>query len=501
MKKLLRYYTALKGEDLTACRKFIASPIHHKEGGRLFSVLPLFDKLGNIIGRISYAEKNGEKKEKDFDKILFNISYPKLSAENKYDKKQFSRLKSELVDLIEDFLTYQMAQEDNFQQKNYRFAALHKYKLNQDFVALYETMKIDDEVENTAKYSYAAEKEELYLRYYVDKNNKYPKDENLNKASIAFSYATLIENLRLACISFGTEGEGNHLLDLQNTLIDYVRNMPKQQRNILLEIYLSCYEMQKDVMNSHTHYDNLKKLIKENVLLMRKEKPVLSLLSPLEMYDIEEIIGNFCTRYINNNAKVYAKDLIEWYHDGIKFEFLTQSGFILHRTFRRIVFNYIALGQFDEAIIFIAENKHRLEKTYQEEFINFLKAHVHFANNNYEEARKVLNLKTPDAYNEKATSLGLYVFGSVIFIEETNTESFEYTSNNFQRFLNRNKEEVKPMPNYKNLILHSRKIRNLYINPNTTKDDILLVQKDIQDEVVLASKANLLRIVGYLLVP
>ncbi len=487
MRTLLRYYQVLEGELKQAFEKRLYSPIYHSDLKKQYPLIPLYEALGELT--LSADQKAN-------DKALFEKSYPN----KEYDKEKFAKAHYQLCQLMEDFLVFKEIEADKNLKEQAHFAMMYRYKLGSDFFSDYRQFSKEEEDKknhDARNYQKDAAIEELHLRYFVDENNVYP--QNPNKVNVAFSYYVLIENLRLACITYDTKTkiEDNTFAILQSQLIDYVVNM-KNELPLELQIYLACYQM-KSKENGEKYYKELKTLLLKNVLVEKegkkdgeKESEIvrsIHCLSSLALHDLIEIIVNFCTALANQGKQDYYTEVFFWYEKGLDFGFLIQNGYIRFRTFRKIVTDFTRLKKYDEALDFIEKNKVTLEKVYQDDYVFYLKAMVLFAQGNYEAMRPFLSKKTPDAYKEDAISLNYYLFSSIIYLDDADLHSRNH--NNFSNYLRRKESEIKNIENYRNLLKYSQKLSKL-ISDKSKRAAFEKLKEKITNEGKLSAKTQLL---------
>jgi hypothetical protein len=487
MKKLLRYYQALEGSERSSLRKFIESPIHHNEHNRLYPILPLFDAL-DIVTKKMALDESKHVKSIDYEILLFKKSYPTQT----YNKLQFSRIHSELVALIEDYLTYQAFQRDDLQKEHYRFWALHRTKLKQDFIAQYESFKSKHQSKNANEYYIAAQTHELYLRHHVNEYNSYPKDQY--SGNEAFTNATLIENIRLLCFTDIEKRDNLNSKQLQQLLLQHARSLDTSVTPVALQIYLTCYDMITDVKNQISHYAILEQLLLKYVIVTENNINTIQILNSLEVHDVVELAAKTCTKFVNQGKKEYAQNFLFWRDCGITHGFLMQNDAIRFRVFKSIITDFINLEKFDNAERFIEEHSNKLEKAYQTDFVNFLKALVYFRRGNFEAVGDILSYKTPEAYNETSTTLDLYIFATVIYLNKDDRAFCNNNLNNFDRFLKRKK--IKTI-HYQNLIQYARKINGLKHAKGKNREKQQSIFNDLSNpNLLIAVRPDLIKIMA-----
>ena len=170
--QLIPLFNSLKKEDINTCRKLIASPVYNTKVQGDNTLLILYEALVQ------------NKKEPIEDEKLFRLAFKK----QKFDKKEFSRLKSALTNLIEEFFILKEFRKDKFQRNIYLLKALRQNNMEQGFEQAYKEIEQDisnEPLKNADYHLYLSKLNNEYYINYVEKKRELPKQFEISNIELS----------------------------------------------------------------------------------------------------------------------------------------------------------------------------------------------------------------------------------------------------------------------------------------------------------------------------
>ncbi len=434
--QLIPLFNSLKKEDIRHCRKLIASPIYNPSARGENYLLALFKAL----------EEN--KKEEIDDKKLWKKTFKSKIC----DKLVLARLKSDLTDLIEEFLILREFRNDPFQRDLYLLKALRTNSMEAGFIKTYNDIEEDlkdksqtDEKEEspTRRYKtkeillknadfhlYLSKINHEYYKNYIAQKRDLPK--HFDDSNIQLTYYIVAQKLRSLCEVMSNKSvvsSEKNLLEhpLDAYIVTYAQSIKDDSDTpIIIKIYLTCYKMlkkntsEKDKIKA---FEQLKEWVINNNKIFETE----------ELESLFGILINFATARLNKGVTAFLQKSLDLYKLGLASKLLLSDGVLSHFVFKNIVFVAARSKEFDWARNFIEEYNNNLLLDYRDNFITYCYAIIDFNQLNYDNTIRLLaTVRLPDARFE-ADIRRMLVRSA---FETNELDLLKYHLNNFQNFIN-----------------------------------------------------------------
>lgn len=421
------------------CRKYINSPYFNKDENQSI----LFDFLIQDINK--HCLNGGPKKEMDKEKI-----WNKLKISYKYDDVRFRKYCSDLLKLVEGFLSQKIFEEKELSKANFLMEAVERKKL----VKLYNsTLKTARRLSDQLPFRAAS----FYYHQYEIENNYYKltqfgikRSDKSNEEEIARNLDCfyLAEKLRLFCSVLSRQNVSSHTYDL--AYLDEIISLVEKNNfdNIPpIAVYYQIYLIQTNP--NEEHYFKFKDLLEKYVLLF----------PPSEGYIIYTYALNYCIRKINKGNQRFLNELFAIYKTGIENEIIYEEGMLSPWKFQNIVVTALRLGKYDWARKFVEGYQEKLPASFRENAYTYSLAQVYFYQKQYE---KVIRLLQTIEYEDFNYNLGSKAMLLATYYETDEIEPLFSLFESFRAYLNRHKD-IPPQrrKNYANLIKFTKKLTKM----------------------------------------
>jgi hypothetical protein len=409
------------------------SPIYITED-KANRLLPLFDAL------IKNKQRSIE------NETLFSVAYPKEI----FDEKAFSYLKSDLTDLLEEYLIFKEFRQDGLQKNLYLLKALRKNKVEVNFESYYKNVLKKNEkqaLRNEDYHFFLAKLNHEFYRNHVLTERTIP--DEAKKATDQFNHYSLAQSLRTLCIEAANaqalnvaenqlyEKRKGYILKSAQTLEDN-ENAP-----IVIRLYLTCYKMVET--QSIEAYQAFETVLKAN----------LATLSSVELCDLLILMTSFCSKKINTGDRSFLQKSLDWYELGLEKKVFIEEGTFSIFFFKNIVTAAVGLKKYNWAIQFIETYHLQLYSTQQENLKNYTLAIVYFNQGQndkvyYEKAMVLLSsVELDDVFH--LLDIRRMLVRCYYELQEWN--ALESLIKSFRKYLNRHKNDLNyQYQNYSNFI-------------------------------------------------
>lgn len=289
----------------------------------------------------------------------------------------------------------------------------------------------------------------------------------------------LLESLRLACD--GLSAKAVSAQDLNNGLlplaVDYLEKQIKYSDDVLLNIYLNCYQTLKDVTDDEPFY-RLQSAIHQ-----------LSKVDAVEARDVILLAINTCIRRINSNRPDGERYAFQLYTLGLEAGYLLDDGVLSRFTFNNIVALALKTGDKERATAFVDRYASLLPNAYAQSTESLNRARLAFEYGRLEEAMDYLqSAKDQDVL----TTLNIRMLQMRVYYELQANRLLDAHLDATDIYLRRRKEELGYRYKiYRNLIAFVREFRRL----NTfEKDKVTAFREKVKAADQLPERSWLLKI-------
>ena len=444
--KLITILKHFNKSDLNQFHKYIVSPYFNKSK-QLIKFYEIILK-GINSPKISLLEKE-------------NV-WKKLFTEQKYNDVRFRKLNSDLLKMIEGFLSQQIFDENNLQ----KVANLIESVGIKGIEKLYSSaMRIA--TNETEKYPY--EDADFHLKQYQIQKNyyeiiqhefKHSERQNLEEIDKNLDNFYLAEKLRYMCAALSQKQRGAHKYDL--SFESEVINLIKAKKSnltpaeaIYYKIYLTYVEEE-----NVDHYYQLKSILKKYSLKFHS----------IEGKTLYDSTINYCVKKLNKGNSNFLLETFDIYEDYLKKGLIYIDDELDPFHFKNIVVIALRVGKYDWTENFIHTNKQRLPKASRENAVTFNLARLHYYKKDYE---KVISLLQEVEYEDIVYSLSSKSLLIATYYENNEIEALYSLLESFRVYLNRRKDIPDILKrSHRNLIKFTKKLIRIVPGDNKAIEKI-----------------------------
>ena len=410
---------------------------------------PYFNKSKLLTQYFQLLEKQiHSKNPEDFPKEKF---WKKLFPNQTYNDVRFRKLSSNLLKIIEGFLTQEVFEKKILQKDGFLIEAIGQKGLEKYYLSFMKTAENDIE-------KFPFEDSEFYLdQYQIQKNyhniiqNEYKHSErhNIEKIDELLNKFYLSEKLRYFCAALSQQQRGTHVYNLKysDEILSLVKSIKVDDippLAIYYQIYLTYIEEEND-----THYFRLKELLKTHGQKFQS----------IEGKTLYDSAINYGVKKLNKGNANFLQEIFDVYVDFLKKELIYIDGELDPSHFRNIATVALRLGKYEWTENFIKQQKSRLPESKRENAITFNIARLYYYQKKYDEAISLLNTVEYEEliYNLSSKSLLL-----AMYYEKDEVEALYSLLDSFRTFLNRRKDIPESWkPSRINLIKFTKKLTRI----------------------------------------
>ncbi len=410
---------------------------------------PYFNKSQQLIQFFKLIEK-GINSPKESLLKKENI-WLKLFPSQKYNDVRFRKLSSDLLKLIEDYLSQQIYDKDKLQKS----ANLINSVGEKGIKKLYSSaIRIANNETNKHPYEDA----DFYLKQFQIQKNyfeitqhefKHSAEFNINEIDKNLTIFFVSEKLRYYCTVLSQKRKD---FDYELAMLEDTIEFSKKLALIVptISIYYQIYLTYKEGENVE-HYYKLKNLLKEHGLKF----------SSIEGKTIYDSAINYCVKKNNLGLTHFLEELFDVYQDYLSKELIYINGELDPFHFKNIVTASLRLGKYEWTESFIKEIKNRLPSSSRENAYTFNLARLYWYKKEHD---KVISLLATVEYEDIVYNLSAKAMLLATYYETDETEPLYSLLESFRAYLSRRKDipERYKKP-YLNLIKFTKKLMRIII--------------------------------------
>ena len=442
----------------------------------LFISSPYFNRRKDIHELHSLLDKAvRNKKPAPNRKELFGKIFP----EKKYVDQKFRLLLSDLLKLLERFLSLQEWQDNPLGQPHWLLSAYRRRKLGRHFQT---TMK---QVEKKLAKQPLRHPDFFWENFLIERERyRFLSGEgrtqelNLQAVENQLTTATVALKLRQICLSRSHETVFNTRYEI--AFMDEVlaaAQTPAMQKVLAIRLYLLCYQALFSEKASDDKFLAFKALLFES----------LSAIPKAELRGLYLLAINFCIKKINENVDQYYREAHELYRSGLQSELLVEDGKMSRFTYNNIVGLSIRIPEvWNWVEWFVKAYRDYLEPEYRAPYFNLSSARLEFVRKNYDTA--LHHLQQAD-YRDLINNLVVKTLQMKIYYETQELDLLESHLRTMGMFIRRNKKLGYHRENWSNIVNFTRKLIDL--NP-FDKSARQALYNEIEAKEILTEKKWLL---------
>jgi len=415
------------------CRKYVQSPY--------FNVNEQINQLYEII-----IDNINHPLQKEFTKqMIWKI----LHKSKKYDDARIRKYVSDLLKLVEGYLTQKFYEESPLVAATNMLKVVGRMKLTDLYNStLRTTAQLSSKKKSlSADYFFQQYKISDYSFPLLNYDSKIKeKPANYSEAMKNLDQFFFSEKLRIYCSILSRVEVSNNEFETEfiEETIDYIKcNLNKVEPNV--EIYYRIYLTYTEEENI-TNYEHLK-------ILLNNHSPKFD---KLEAYDLYLQLINYCAKKIQTGYNEFYSEMFFLYKAMISNGIIYKNGMIPPIEFKNIVTVATNLKEFDWVEDFIEKNKDKLPVSQRHNLVTFNLARVFFTQKKYS---KVIELLREVEYSDISLSLQSKTFLLMTYYDTDEFEPLDFLLESFRVYLNRHKEIPQQRRDYfKNLIKFTKKL-------------------------------------------
>jgi len=429
----------------------ILKALHKIEQNQLRKYLlsPYFNVNHAILSLFEYLTDSFEEPEDEYTlekKTIWRV----ISPGEKYNDVRFRKYCSDLLKLIEGFLSLQIFEKNELYQNLFLMEAVGKRKLAKLYNGAVKKAQrtLEKSPFRSAQFFFNQYRyERSYFNLY-EFETKRDEKSNLEDIIRNLDIFYISEKLRLYCSALSRQRILSIKYEVQfiDEILDYLSKNNHYLQYPSIAIY---YQIQLiyTAPEDESHYFKLKELLSKYGLLfpMREAQE--------ELY-IPPI--NYCIRKVNQGNQTFLEESFHLYKELIEKGILINEKQLSPWHFRNIVFAGLRLKQFDWIESFILNYKNYLPASFRDNAVTFNLARLYWYQNKHD---KVIEQLQEVEYEDVTYNLGSKSMLLATYYEMEEIEALYSLLDSFRVYLNRNKDIPESRRvNYKNLIKFTKKL-------------------------------------------
>jgi len=416
-------------------RKYLESPYFNSD----YTLLQLFE----IFMREINGEKHLNLEKEDI--------WKKLDLKKDYDDVRFRKYCSDLLKLVEGYLTQEVFQENELLKASLHIQAVGRKKLEKLYNGAMRKARRTSQKFPHRSATYYYYQHEIEKNYYEMAQHELQRasKSNIEEISKQLDVFYLSEKLRWYCevISRQSVKAHEYKLMLIDDIISQIEST-EYKKNPSIAIYYQIFQISDDADNIDNYYE-LKHLLAEHGLIFPQNEALSIYYSAI----------NYCIQKINEGNQKFLNELFDLYNDLIEKEIIFVDDELSPWDFRNIVVIALRLGKFDWTENFILNYNIKIPETYRENAVSFNMATLYFYK---KEFHNVIRLLHTVEYEDPSYNLNSKAMLLATYFEMDEIEPLYSLFESFRVYLNRKKdipEDKKRL--YKNLIKFTRKLTRI----------------------------------------
>ncbi len=386
--------------------------------------------------------------------------WKKLFKDQKYNDVRFRKLNSDLLKMIEGFLSQQIYDYDNLQKS----ANLIQSIGNRGIKKMYSSVIRNS---NNIIEKHPHEDSEFYFKQYLIQKNYFEITQHEFKNSIRHNLDEIDHHLTIFFLTEKLRSYCNVLsqktpnIKYNVTFSKEILQLAKKYKedipaiSIYYQIYLTYVEKENE-----EHYFKLKNLLRDYGQKFHS-------VEARQLYDSSL---NYCVGKNNQGHTHFLNELFELYQDYLNKGAIYVEGELHPFHFKNIVTAALRLGYFDWTQEFILSNKHKLPVDSRENAYTFNLARLYYYKKEYE---KVISLLQEVEYEDIVYSLSSKSLLLATYYENDEIEPLYSLLESFRAYINRRKDlPERWKKSYSNLIRFTKKLTRIIPGDNKALNKI-----------------------------
>jgi len=447
--KLDQLLDLLNSNELKRFERFVQSP-YFNENKTLITLCSLLVPL---------ARKGVEYPEKE---EIWN----KLHPDKAFSDVKYRRYSSDLYQLAERFLAFELMRERPEQERLLTMQSLNQRSGDQTFKRKMKRLLQTESVRNSDYFflQYQIEEEEALSLVRERKDH-----ENLQEKNHQLDLFYLARKLQIYCEALNAERiyQTEIPIRLASLLVDQMEGSPYMQEPLIAAYYKVSLTMTSP--DEVLHFDDLENLLDS----------YSASFSPDERRFLFYAAQNYCIRKANRGQREFVERLFAIYKKGMEVEAFFVGKELPYPDYNNIVNVAVRLKEFEWAEEFILKYTSYLPEKHQENALSYKLAHLLFEKKEYD---KVIEHLAKVRFDDVYSAIGTRWLMLKTYYEQQEYLALETLIVSFRIYLRRaTRLEKKRQKHYLQTLRVIKKIVNA--NPND-KDSIRKLRAEIAEKEI-----------------
>ena len=408
--------------------------------------------------------------------------WKKLFGKESFSDVRFRKLGSDLLKLVEGYLSQEIYDENLLYQSSNLIEAVSRKKIDKLYNSSVRNAQLTSEQRLLRPASY------YYYQYLIEKNYydlmdvdlKRSEKSNVEKIINSLDEFYLAEKLKWYSSLLSRQNLVSHEYELLfiDEIIAHVKKY--EYKNVPpVSVYFQAFLTQSE-NEDEQHYYNLIAELNRNIDYIPKK----------ELYHLYTYAINYCISKVNKGKPEFLREFLNLVKHSLDNDILiseSESGDLNPWHFKNTVLIALRLGEYDWTEKFIKNFRDKLPEESRENAVSYNLALVYFYQKKYD---KVIGQLSEVEYEDLSYNLGSKSMLIAIYYEQDEFEALLSLADTFKTYLNRHKDiNEKMRQNYLNYIHFVRKLTKIMPGDNKAVEQL---KQEIKDNKGVASEKWLL---------
>lgn len=445
--KLYQTLSTFDVYELNRLKKFVDSPYFNSNDKISFLFDLMYDHFKN--------NNEGDLLKEELAKAIFE--------EEDFEDRKFRKLASDLLKLVESFLSLEEYENQPLNKANNLLKAVHERKLEKLYnTAVKNARRLSDRQPDRSA-NYFLQKYQIEKNFYELTQAEIKRAERSNIDSIIenLDYFYLSEKLKYYCTLLSRRKIQKHDYNILfiEEILDHIEKHD-YGHHPQISVFFNVYKLYENVANIENYYE-LKNFIQNHE----------DTFSIGDLRDIYLAAINFCIGNANQGNQEFIRELFEIYKLALRDKVLFVDSELSPWSFKNIVLTGLRVGEDQWIENFIEKYSTYLNEEYRENALLFNRARLFYYRKEYQKVIPLLNQVefTDFSYNLDSKALLLATYYELEEIDVL----FSFLDA-FKTYLNRHKKSLPEArrKNYLNLIKYTRKLLTIYPSDQEAIDQL-----------------------------
>lgn len=463
--KLYQTLSTFDVYELNRLKKFVDSPYFNSN-----------DRISHLFDLMYDHFKNnneGELLKEELAKTVF--------GKEDFEDKKFRKLASDLLKLVESFLTIEEFEKQPLHQANNLLRAVHHRKIEKLYNTTVKNAQRLAERQPDRSANYFLQKYQIEKNFYELSQAELNRAERSNIDEIIenLDYFYLSEKLKYYCTLLSRKKIQKHKYNILfiDEILDHIGAHDYNDQPQIL-IYYNVYKLYESYKNQENFF-KLKSLIKKHQGIFTTD----------DLRDIYLAAINFSIANLNKGNTDFLKETYIIYKEALNAEALYIDGELSPWSYKNIVITGLRVGEDEWVESFIESYQKRLNRKHRDNAVKFNKARLHYYRKEFD---KVIPLLNEVEFTDFSYNLGAKAMLLASFYELDEIDTLFSFLESFRVYLNRHRQSLPETrrKNYLSLIKYVKRLANIIPGD---KVSLKMLEKEVEENVKVKADVNWLK--------